>query len=166
MTPTQRLRRIRFLLAGFILTTILSGVTAFPLTWEVGLLVNWFGQGDGPLAVWLRTVHVGLVQTDQSYPFIAYGTDWLAFGHLVIAGVFLGPYKDPIKNKFIIQWGLWACAFVPLLALVFGPIRGIPFWWRIIDSMFGIIGFIPLWIVLQDIKSLESDPEPATSAGL
>ena len=121
MTPDQRLRRIRILLGGFIFGVVISGVTAFPLTWEVNILVQWFGQGDGGLATWLRTVQAGLQNNDQNYPFIAYGTDWLAFGHLAIAGAFIGPYRDPVKNKFIIQWGMWTCALVPLLAFSCGP---------------------------------------------
>ncbi|MDH4388341.1 MAG: hypothetical protein QE269_06405 [Fimbriimonas sp.] len=156
MTSDQRLRRIRILLGGFIFGVVISGVTAFPLTWEVNLLVQWFGQGDGGLATWLRTVQAGLQNNDQNYPFIAYGTDWLAFGHLAIAGAFVGPYRDPVKNKFIIQWGMWTCALVPLLAFTCGPIRGIPFGWRIIDSLFGIIGIVPLWLVLKDTTELDN----------
>jgi len=37
-----------------------------------------------------------------------------------------------------------ACALVPSWALVFGHVRGIPLWWRVIDSMFGIVGFVPM----------------------
>ena len=157
MTFEQRLRRIRILLGGFIIGVVISGVTAFTLTWEVNLLVQWFGQGDGDLATWLRTVQAGLQNNDQNYPFIAYGTDWLAFGHLAIAGAFIGPYRDPVKNKFIIQWGMWTCALVPFLAFTCGPIRGIPFGWRIIDSLFGIIGIVPLWVVMREAQTLERE---------
>ena len=30
---------------------------------------------------------------------IAYGTDWLAFAHITIAVAFLGPLKDPVRNR-------------------------------------------------------------------
>ena len=39
-----------------------------------------------------------------------YGFDWLAFAHLLIAIAFLGPLKDPIKNEWIIRWGMIASA--------------------------------------------------------
>jgi hypothetical protein len=141
---------------------VLSGVTAFPLTWEVGLLVDWLGKGDGSLATWVNKVHAGLVYNDQNFPFIAYGTDWLAFGHLAIAVAFYGPYKDPVRNRWIIDFGLITCAAVPILAFVAGPLRGIPFYWRVKDSLFGIIGAVPLWIIRRDIDALEvAKPEPS-----
>ena len=144
------------MIVGFIIGLALSGITAFPLTWELHILVGWFGHGDGSLAIWLRTVQQGLVETDAKFPFIAYGTDWLAFGHLVIATAFIGPLKDPIKNSWIIEWGMIACLAVPFLALIAGPIRGIPFGWRLIDCSFGIVGIFPLWFVRGEIKKLET----------
>ncbi|MBB6049342.1 hypothetical protein [Armatimonas rosea] len=154
MTSERRLRRIRLWLAVFIVGLVLSGVTAFLLTWELGLLVRWFGQGDSALAEWLRTVHTGLVETDRHYPFLAYGTDWLAFAHLVIAVAFIGPWRDPVKNIWVIEFGLIACAMVLPLALIAGPLRGIPFGWRLIDCAFGVFGAIPLWVIRQEIRQL------------
>ena len=130
----------------------LSGITAFPLKWELGILVEHFGAGDGGLATWLRLVQRGLVETDAKYPFLAYGTDWLAFGHLVIASAFIGPFRDPVRNKWIIEWGMIACVAVPFLALIAGPIRGIPFGWRLIDCSFGVVGFFPLLYVRRAIE--------------
>ncbi len=40
-------------------------------------------------------------------------------------------------------------------ALVFGGSRGIPFWWRLIDCSFGVLGFIPLWFCRQWTSELE-----------
>jgi len=148
------LQRIRFWLGVFIVGLVLSGVTAFPLTWELGLLVRWFGQGEGALASWLHTVHTGLVETDQKYPFLAYGTDWLAFAHLVIAVAFIGPWRDPVRNIWVIEFGLIACALVLPLALIAGPLRGIPFGWRLVDCAFGVLGAIPLWLIRREIKQI------------
>jgi hypothetical protein len=157
MDDSKRLKRIRILLLGFIIGLALSGITAFPLTWELKILVDNFGQGDSGTAIWLRKVQEGLVSNDAQYPFIAYGTDWLAFGHLVIATAFIGPYKDPVRNKWIIDWGLIACAAVPFLALIAGPIRGIPMTWRLIDCSFGLVGAIPLLVIRKDIQILEAN---------
>ena len=159
MEPVVRLRRIRFWLAVFIVGLVLSGVTAFPLVWETGLLVDWFGSGEGALAVWLRTVHTGLVETDKHYPFLAYGTDWLAFAHLVIAVAFIGPWRDPVRNIWVIEFGLIACAMVLPLALIAGPLRGIPFGWQVLDCSFGIFGAIPLWLIRREIQQFAQDTE-------
>jgi hypothetical protein len=48
-----------------------------------------------------------------------------------------------------------ACLGVFPLALVAGPIRGIPFYWRLIDCSFGILGAIPLFICLRYVRRLE-----------
>jgi hypothetical protein len=41
------------------------------------------------------------------------------------------------------------------LALIAGPIRGIPFYWRLIDCSFGVIGVLPLLICLHYIRRIE-----------
>jgi len=40
-------------------------------------------------------------------------------------------------------------------ALVFGGLRGIPLWWRLIDCSFGLFGFIPLWFCRKWTSELE-----------
>ena len=147
------LRRIRLALALFMVGLVVSGVTAFPLESELNVLTRWFGveriAGAGGafagVAVWVLRVRDALHATYASYPFIAYGTDWLAFGHIVIALFFVAPWLDPVKNIAAIQTGLWACVLVLPLALICGPIRGVPFFWRLIDCSFGVLGFPLLW---------------------
>lgn len=39
-----------------------------------------------------------------------------------------------------------ACILVIPTALVCGPMRGIPFFWRLIDCSFGIVGIVPLYL--------------------
>lgn len=154
----RHLRRwIRLLLVGFIVGLVLSGVTAFPLPWEVGLLAKWTGAQSGALGLsgWIARVNEGLAVTDARYPFLAYGTDWLAFAHLMIATAFIGPLRDPVRNVWVIEWGMIACVAVIPLALIAGPIRGIPFPWRLIDASFGIVGFVPLLLCHRMIRRLE-----------
>ncbi len=100
-----------------------------------------------------------LRNTNAFYPFLAYGTDWLAFAHLVIAVAFIGPYVDPVRNKWVITFGLIACAGVVPLALIAGAIRGIPLYWRAIDSGFGILCCIPLLICRRHIRTVEQTKE-------
>ena len=147
-------RRIRFWLGAFILGLALSGVTAIPLNWELGIATRLAGHGFGALSDWLLRVQDGLRVTDARYPFLAYGTDWLAFGHLMIAVAFIGPYLNPVQNRWTITFGLIACVCVVPWALVFGPLRGIPFFWRLIDCSFGVVGLLPLLLVRRDIQRL------------
>ena len=162
MQTPDHLRRIRFWLAIFIVGLILSGVTAFPLQTELGWLISLFhssalqaiAQSTG-LLQWIERVNDALRNTNTLYPFLAYGTDWLAFAHIVIAVAFIGPYIDPVRNKWVITFGLIACAGVLPLALIAGHFRGIPLPWRLIDCSFGIIGAVPLLICRRSILALE-----------
>jgi hypothetical protein len=155
---TRLLRQIRILLGIFVVALVLSGLTAFPLRWELALLDSWFGEGTRvgvafpDLARWISYVREGLETSGRAYPFLAYGTDWLAFAHVVIAIAFWGPIKDPVRNRWVVEFGMIACVLVIPLALICGSIRGIPFSWRILDCSFGVVGLIPLavarwWIV-------------------
>ena len=49
-----------------------------------------------------------------------------------------------------------ACLAVIPLALICGPLRGIPWFWQPIDCSFGVLGIIPLWFVRRMIPSDES----------
>jgi hypothetical protein len=160
MTAPPELVEIRRWVAFFIAALILSGVTAFPLEAELRLLGSWFrvdspGVEAGGLQWWLRTVRDGLIDTNAKYPWLAYGTDWLAFAHIAIGVFFVGPYRDPVRNVWIIQSGLIACGGVILLAFTCGSIRGIPIYWQLIDCSFGVFGALPLWRVLALTKKLQ-----------
>lgn len=96
MNPTAALFRFRAVILLFIMGLVASGVTAFPLLLELRMLANALGVGalQSPvgttgLTFWILTVRLGLEQTYTNYPWVAYGTDWLAFGHLIIAGFFI-----------------------------------------------------------------------------
>jgi hypothetical protein len=155
------IRKIRIWLVLFIAGLVLSGVTAFPMEYETSTLNRIFAvsptpsAGEPALNTWLRRVYQGVANTNREYPFMAYGTDWLAFGHLVIALAFLGPLVDPVRNKWVFYFGIIACVGLLPLALIAGPIRGIPFYWRLIDCSFGIVGVVPLLICLRYVRRVE-----------
>jgi hypothetical protein len=107
------------------------------------------------LHTWLRRVHEALAITNQTYPFLAYGTDWLAFAHLVFAVAFIGPLRDPVRNRWVLVFGVIACIGVFPLALIAGPVRGIPLYWRLIDCSFGAFGIIPLLMCLRYVRQIE-----------
>jgi len=153
-------KRIKVLLVFFIVALLLSGLTAFPLAWELRLLDRLAGPQSPisniwpSLSAWIHRVHVGLQETYRQYPFIAYGTDWLAFAHIVIAIAFLGPLKDPVRNLWVVEFGMIACVLVAPLALICGPLRGIPPFWRLIDCSFGVLGILPLWLCRRAIMKI------------
>jgi hypothetical protein len=73
----------------------------------------------------------------------------------VIAIAFLGPLKDPVKNIWVIEFGIIACVAVFPLAFIAGSVRGIPLYWQFIDCSFGIFGGMILWACRSKIKQLD-----------
>ena len=153
-------RRIRWLLGLFVVALLVSGLTAVPLRAEAGLLDSILGEGSSfesiwpQMARWISLVNRGITETNERYPFMLYGTDWLAFAHVVIAIAFIGPVRDPVKNVWVIEFGMIACILVVPVALICGAIRDIPFFWRLIDCSFGILGVIPLYIARKYTRRL------------
>lgn len=154
---------IRLLVLFFIVALVAAGATAFPLEAELRILCGIFGiSTDVPadnytgFQHWIAWVYEGVRETNKTYPFLAYGTDWLAFAHIGIAIAFVGVYLKPVRNIWIVYWSMILCAAILPLAFICGPIRGIPFYWQLIDCSFGIFGIIPLFILRYYIKKLET----------
>ncbi|MFK3676100.1 hypothetical protein ACI2IP_00125 [Microbacterium sp. NPDC090218] len=162
--PTPARRRtllIRICLTIVIVGLVVSGVTAFPLREELMLgrdILSDTGLSAvfPDLAFWVHRVAEGLEVTGTEYPFLAYGTDWLAFAHLAIAVAFVGPLIDPVRNVWVTVWGLIMCAGIVPLALTAGTIRGLPLGWQLIDISFGVVAAVPLTIALVLTRRLES----------
>jgi hypothetical protein len=150
------LARIRFMIGVFVVLLILSGITAFPVYTELKMLIEtgWLDKYS-LLGGWLYKVWYAIEDTNAKHDFLFYGYDWLAFAHIVIGTAFIGPYRDPVRNKWIIDWGMIACVGVLPLAFIMGPIRGIPLFHILIDCSFGVLGIIPLLIVKKWIEKLE-----------
>ncbi|WP_405858019.1 hypothetical protein OG361_28625 [Streptomyces sp. NBC_00090] len=169
--PRALLTRIRGWLVVFVVCLVLSGATAFPLVTELRLVDEALDSWAAPLAElfpglaeWITRVRGGVEAADAQAPYLLYGTDWLAFAHLVIAVAFYGVYRDPVRNIWVVEFGMIACAGIVPLALICGPIRDIHFWWSVIDMSFGVFGILPLLVVRRMIKRLEAAttaPEPA-----
>ena len=156
-TPEERKleKSIRSYILFFIFALVISGVTAFPIETELSVISNYITVLPSFLQEWISKVYLAVKTTNKHYPFLSYGTDWLAFAHLVIATAFIGPFRDPVRNIWIIHWGMIACIGIFPLAFIAGPIRGIPFFHQLIDCSFGVVGFILLFICLKKIVRLE-----------
>lgn len=159
------LKKIRILIAFYMVALVLAGVTAFPAETELKILCEWISglsktaADDYAIIGWLFGVRDGLIETNAEYPYIAYGYDWLAYAHIVIAMLFIGPFIDPIRNKWVVYWGMIACVTILPLAFICGPIREIPFIWTLIDCSFGVFGIMPLMLCIKYINRLEHERE-------
>jgi hypothetical protein len=157
---TASQQRIRVLLIFFMCALALSGLTAIPLQWELKLLmpflekISKWGLAFPAMLTWIERINDGVQNGYGQYPFLAYGTDWLAFGHVVIAIAFVGVLRDPLRNIWVVNFGIIACLLVVPWTLIFGAMRGIPFFWQLIDMSFGLLGIIPLWLARQNILKL------------
>jgi hypothetical protein len=156
--------RIKLLTWVFILGLMVAGATAIPLQSEIDLLAKSLGAADKSSADvpagfthWILNVREALRDTDAKYPFMAYGTDWLAFGHFAIAVAFIGALRDPVRNVWLFTFGMIACAMIVPYAFVFGGMRGIPLGWRLIDCSFGFFGFIPVWLCHKWAREIENN---------
>jgi len=156
-TEAELLRKIRWCIAVIIFGLIVGGATAIPLRAEL----NWVTHLVGPdrtdsVSLWLNKVRHALDDTYAKYPFVAYGTDWLAFGHFVIALVFFWAWKDPVRYSGLFNFGILACILIVPYALMLGQLREIPWGWRLIDCSFGLFGLVPLCLGRKWVQQLEA----------
>ena len=161
-TLRQRLRLWTWI---FIVGLVVSGATALPIPSAFDAAASVFGadfawEGRMPTAAaaWLAIVYRAVSTMSREAPFLSYGTDWLAFGHFMIALVFVGALQDPVRNRWLYRFGMIACVLVLPFALGFGALRGIPFWWRLIDCGFGVLGFVPAFLCHRWAGELEGRP--------
>ena len=155
MNENQLRRRIRAYIIFFICAILVSGITTFPIETELAYLVEHDSLIPNPFRDWFATVYEAVRTTNAQYPYLAYGVDWLGWAHCIIAIMFIGPLRDPVRNIWVIQWGIIACLLVFPLALIAGHIREVPFYWRLVDCSLGLFGLLPLTLCLKDIKRLE-----------
>ena len=155
-------RRIRFFTWVMIIGLAVGGLTALPLQTELDLVARWLGAGSlspdqatSGFVKWILIVRDALRATNAQYPFIAYGTDWLAFAHIVIAIAFVGALRHPVRNTWLFTFGMMASVLIVPWALITGEVRGIPIYWRLIDCSFAVGGFIPCWLCNKWTRELE-----------
>jgi hypothetical protein len=133
----------------------ISGITAFPLETELNILVGSSLMSNGTMHNWLTCVYGAIRYVNITYPYLSYGTDWLAFAHLMLAILFIGPLRNPQKNKWVIEFGIIAAIAIFPLAFIAGEVRGIPVFWRLIDCSFGVVALTVLLPCYRMIKKLE-----------
>jgi len=155
----QLLLKIRLITLFFMAALVVSGITAFPVETELRLLMQFLNienaENLNVLQRWFAFVYEGISTTNAQFPFLAYGFDWLAFAHIAIAVAFIGVYREPVRNKWLVSWAMICCIGIIPLAFICGEIRQIPLLWRLIDCSFGIFGMIPLIYLRKLILKLE-----------
>lgn len=156
-------RKIRLCTWIMIIGLVIAGATAIPLQWQADVAARVLQvehletapATSSPMVQWLVKVRTALHEVNQRHPFMMYGADWLAFGHFVIAIAFIGALRDPVRNAWLFQFGMIACALIIPYAFLFGALRGIPIWWRLFDCSFGVVGFLPVWLAHGWTRQLE-----------
>jgi hypothetical protein len=158
----QLRRRIQIGTWVMILGLIFGGLTALPLQSELEMMARWFGAGElspseatSGFVKWILIVRDALRETNAKFPFLAYGTDWLAFAHVVIAIAFIGALRHPVRNIWLFTFGMIASVLIIPWALITGEMRGIPIYWRLIDCSFAMGGFVPCWLCHRWARELE-----------
>lgn len=154
-TENQLRNKIRAWIIFFMVGLILSGITAFPIETQLEFAMDHMSALPNTIQLWLTQIYFAVKTTNAQFPQLSYGTDWLAFSHLVIATAFIGPLRDPVRNIWVIQFGMIACVMVFPLAFIAGAIRDIPMYWRWIDCGFGVLGILPLYYCYTLIRKLE-----------
>jgi hypothetical protein len=154
MTSENRsLRFPRTMIAVFIIGVVLSGLTAMPLQTQLDVGVR-FVDRSSDVGHWVWRVRDDVERINRESPFIFYGFDWLAFGHIAIAILFIPAWRDPIRNRWLLDYGLLLCGLVIVWALCCAPFRGIPWGWVALDCSFGVFGAVPLYLARRSIKRI------------
>ena len=156
----KNLKRAKIMLGVVCFGLLVSGITVWPAVQELKLAVRivWGDAGpSGVLHSFVLKAIEGLESVEANYPFMLYAHDWLAFAHIVLAILFAGAIRNPVKNIWIVQCGLIMCALVPVLAGICIPLRGLPLCWFWIDFAFAPAAALPLWIALSDIRKVEAE---------
>ncbi|MBA3648227.1 MAG: hypothetical protein H0W62_06695 [Chitinophagales bacterium] len=154
---TKRLnlrQKIKIAIIVTILGLISNGISAFPLQTELAIVIHKMKFLPTFLLDWLHTVYTAVTENNNKYPFMVYGYYWLGFAHFLIAIAFLGPLRDPIRNHWVIQWGMIAALLSVVMALVIEPMREVPFFWALLDAAVAAAGFIVLWLCNRWIQKL------------
>jgi hypothetical protein len=137
-----------------------SGVTIWPVIWELKTAVKvvW-GDTTPTLAIhkFVLTAIDGIQEIQREQPFMIYAADWLAFALIVLSILFVGAMKDPVRNIWVVKFGLLCCFLSPILAIICIPIRQMPLSWFWCDFIFTPLAALPLWIAWRDLKKAEAN---------
>ena len=153
--PEKLRGRIKAAIVITIIGLLLNGFTSVPLRTELDILLSKPDSLPQFLRDWWVYVYQGVLETSEKYNFMRYGFDWLGYAHLIIAIAFIGPYRDPIKNQWVVQWGMIAAGLGILMAFGWERMRDIPVWWSFIDAGISYFAFVVLWLCNRWISKLK-----------
>lgn len=150
------LSQIRVVLGLFMFGLFAVGLSVLPIISLANCAEQFCASHDCPpsLQLWLNQVVQALSYNSAHYPFMLYTLDWLAFAHMLIAIVFIGAWRDPVRNIWVIEFGMIACVLTLPAIVWFGVRNQIPSFWGLIDACFGLIALIPLNIARQKARQL------------
>ncbi|MHC4060125.1 MAG: hypothetical protein ACYSUC_00835 [Planctomycetota bacterium] len=117
---------------------------------------------------WVTLIQEASIETKEKYPFMLYGTGWVGFAHLVMVIACLGPLRDPVKNIWVLQFGLIGCILMIPMTLITGVVRSLPWFWQLFDCAIGLTGAIVFLICYRCARQMQtlSARRPLTSGNL
>ena len=136
------------LLTLFIIALLLAALTAWFLIPAASIARRLLGEGTlagsclPSLARWAALIEEALGETKEKHPFMFYGTDWVGFAHLVMAIACLGAARDPVRNMWVLQFGMVGCSLMIPMTLITGIARGLPWFWQLFDCIIGAAGAV------------------------
>jgi hypothetical protein len=156
ITKEKQLRgRIKAAIIITMIGLLFNGMSSVPLRSELDILLSHPNRLPQFLLDWWTYVRQGVYETSEKYEFMRYGFDWLAFAHLMIAIAFIGPLRDPVKNQWVVKWGMIVAACGIVMAFGWERMRGIPVWWSFIDAGISYAAFVVLWLCNRWIGRLK-----------
>ncbi|MHC4645740.1 MAG: hypothetical protein ACYTBJ_09555 [Planctomycetota bacterium] len=154
-------RRVKLLLALFIIALLLAALTALFLIPAVSILEGFLGEGTllgrslPSVTQWIALVQKALAETKEQYPFMFYGTDWVGFAHLVMVIACLGPLRDPVRNIWVLQFGMIGCSLMIPMTLLTGVARHLPWFWQLFDCVIGGTGAVLFLMCYRYARQME-----------
>ena len=126
--------------------------------WSWSLEPDFGYYSKPPLIAWLIRL---ATETCGSSEFCIRLPSPLLHAMTALAVFAVGPWRDPLRNGWVINCYLATCVGVIPLALICGAIRDIPVFWRLIDCSFGVLGALPLLYCLKVEKQISLAPAQA-----
>jgi hypothetical protein len=156
------LAMVRMMLTVVSLGLFVSGMTCYFLPWELTTIIDivwgrgadaWTGFSE--MHTFILKMEAAIYHVNEHYPEMFLGTDYLGFAHILLAILFIGPIINPVKNIWVVHFGMICCVLVIPAAFLFGYLRGAPTMHYFVDASFGIGAMLFLLIAMRKIMTME-----------
>lgn len=160
--PASLLSRIRLVLAIAIVCLILGSLATLAAPHTISVVLSILSRME--IATpdtshsfrWLQHIQLQLGRDSDLHPMLHFCADLFAFVQLVFALALIGPLRNPIRNQWVIQFGILACCGLIPVALILGPWHGLPMAWRLVSCGAALCGIVTLMLCRHYITLYEN----------